>query len=231
MKKRPIYESKYIENYDSYNSKKTLSGYFLHKSHKILENLLPNNKKLESILEVGAGTGHHFMYLKKKPLKYTLSDASDAMLEIAEKKYQTEINSGLIELDKQNATKLTYTDNSFDRLIATHVLEHILSPVDALEEWNRVVKPGGIISISLPCDPGMMWRLGRYLGPRANALKIGVNYDYLQAIEHVNSIFNLVVFIRHHFNVVAEDWYPLKVPVADLNLFYTCHIKVEKEQK
>jgi phosphatidylethanolamine/phosphatidyl-N-methylethanolamine N-methyltransferase len=229
MKKKPNYESTYIQEYDSNNSKKTISGYFLQKSHKLLEDFLPNNKKSDSILEVGAGTGHHYAYINRKPLKYILSDSSDDMLEIATKKYQNEINSGLIEVDKQNATKLTYADNSFDRLIATHVLEHILNPVDALEEWNRVVKPGGIISISLPCDPGMMWRLGRYFGPRTQLQKQGVNYDYLQAAEHVNSIFNLVVFIRHHFNVVVEDWYPLKAPVADLNLFYTCHIKVEKE--
>ncbi|MCK4785463.1 MAG: hypothetical protein KAV87_17050, partial [Desulfobacteraceae bacterium] len=91
--------------------------------------------------------------------------------------------------------------------------------------WDRVVRPGGVISIALPCDPGLLWRLGRHLGPRRSAQKIGLPYDYLIAAEHINSIFNLVVFIRHHFGVLTESWYPARLPVPDLNLFYICHIR------
>jgi ubiquinone/menaquinone biosynthesis C-methylase UbiE len=146
------------------------------------------------------------------------------MLNIARKKFCAEVSSGSLVLEKQDATRLSYPDGSFDRLIATHVLEHLPEPVSVLREWNRVVRPGGIISIVLPCDPGFLWRLGRHLGPRRNAKKLGLAYDYLQAAEHINSIFNLVVFIRHHFESLNELWYPTRIPVPDLNLFYICHI-------
>lgn len=128
-------------------------------------------------------------------------------------------------LEKQDPTKLTYFDAAFDRLIATHVLEHLRRPVDVLAEWDRVVRPGGLITIVLPCDPGILWRLGRYFGPRRNAEKVGIAYDYLQATEHVNSIFNLSVIMRHHFDINAELWYPARVSLPDLNLFYICHLR------
>jgi len=130
-----------------------------------------------------------------------------------------------VVFDYQDAAKTTYKDGTFDRLIASHVLEHIPDPVQALAEWDRVVKPGGVISIVLPCDPGMLWRLGRHLGPRRSATKAGIEYDYNQAIEHVNSIFNLVVFIQYHFDNIKEYWHPFRVPLPDVNLFYICHIR------
>ena len=154
-----------------------------------------------------------------------MTDSSDAMLEIASKKLSSQLSAGSLKIEKQDATALNNPDHSFDRLIATHVLEHLPNPVNVLREWNRVVRENGIISIVLPCDPGMLWRIGRHLGPRRNARKLGIAYDYLQAAEHINSIFYLVVFIRYHFDLATEFWYPTRIPAPDLNLFYICHIR------
>lgn len=225
MRDKPSYELGYIQAYDQNNSDKTLGGHFLQKSHYLLEKNVPNLEGINTILEIGAGTGHHFPYVKQKFSKYIMTDGSEDMLEIAKEKYASEITDGVIELGQQDATSISLDDNSVDRLISTHVLEHLVNPVDVLVEWNRVVRPGGLISLVLPCDPGFLWRFGRHFGPRRNAKKQGLNYDYLQAAEHVNSIYNLVVFIRHHFEFVTESWYPAIVPLPDLNLFYCCHIK------
>lgn len=224
MRNAPQYELSYIQSYDTNNTEQTLAGSFLQKSHLLLEKTLPRIENMKRVLEVGAGSGHHLPYVKREYQQYVMTDGSNDMLDIARKKYTAEVSAGSLVLEKQDATALTYPDNCFDRLIATHVLEHLIDPVSVLKEWDRVVRPGGIISIVLPCDPGLLWRLGRHLGPRRNAKKLGLAYDYLQAAEHVNSIFNLVVFIQHHFELLNECWYPARIPVPDLNLFYICHI-------
>lgn len=228
MREVPSYESGYIQSYDKNNAEKTLAGYFLQKSHILLEKSLPISDGDKTILEVGAGSGHHFPYVKKSFSKYIMTDGSTEMLAIAADKYAKEVSSGFMAIEQQDATSLSYSDGSVDRLIATHVLEHLQNPVNVLREWNRVVRPGGLISIVLPCDPGLLWRLGRYFGPRRNAQKLGLVYDYLQAAEHINSIFNLAVFVRHHFEFLTESWYPARFPVPDLNLFYICHIRTNK---
>ena len=225
MKEIPSYESLYVEGYEKHNIDSTLAGKFLQKSHRLLEETVPEDFIGERVLEVGAGSGHHFSYLNKPVSEYVLTDGSEAMLRVAASRYKNEIAAGRIIVSKQDATRLDYPDQSFDRLIATHVLEHIPNPVAVLREWDRVVKKGGLISIVLPCDPGLLWRFGRCFGPRRNAEKLGLPYDYVQAADHVNSIFNLVVFIRFHFEKVSELWYPARVPLPDLNLFYICHIK------
>ncbi len=226
MKAVPEYQNLYVEGYEKNNTTRTLAGGFLQKSHRLLENSLPAGFTPDTILEVGAGSGHHYSYVDGKEKLYVMTDGSDAMLRVANERHLDRVATGRLRIEKQDATRLGYPDHSFDRLIATHVLEHIPNPVAVLQEWNRVVKPGGLLSIVLPCDPGMLWRFGRYLGPRRNAHKLNLPYDYIQAADHVNSIYNLTTFIRYHFEVASQLWYPLRVPVADINLFYVCHVRV-----
>jgi phosphatidylethanolamine/phosphatidyl-N-methylethanolamine N-methyltransferase len=213
----------YISGYDELNSSKTLASYFLSTSHKIMESAIDSDLRFSKVLEVGAGTGEHLKFVHHHYDQYYLTDQSEKMLVAARKKYATVSNETLI-LERQDASKLTYPDEFFDRLIATHVLEHLPNPVAVIQEWYRLVRKGGLISIVLPCDPGMLWRLGRHFGPRRNARRLGIEYDYLMATEHINSIYNLVVLIRYHFPQAREVWYPAKLPLSDLNLFYICNI-------
>jgi len=91
------------------------------------------------------------------------------------------------------------------------------------------LKKGGVLSISLPTDPGIAWRLGR-LFIRIFSIKktyniTGEEYEYINATEHVNSIFNLISIIRYRYkDSIDEQFYPLKVKSPDLNLFYNVQI-------
>ncbi len=91
------------------------------------------------------------------------------------------------------------------------------------------LKNDGLISISLPTDPGILWRLGKIFTKNYTAkktYKISSNeYDYLLATEHINSIFNLISLIRYHFkNQIDESFLPFKIRLVDINLFYNVHI-------
>jgi SAM-dependent methyltransferase len=45
---------------------------------------------------------------------------------------------------------LPVEDSSQDYVISSHVLEHLPNPIQALQEWSRVVKPGGTIFLIVP---------------------------------------------------------------------------------
>ncbi len=49
-----------------------------------------------------------------------------------------------------NALALPFTENTFDRLICSEVLEHIPDYRQAIAEMYRITKPGGRIGISVP---------------------------------------------------------------------------------
>lgn len=57
---------------------------------------------------------------------------------------------------------LPFADDTFDLVIASHVIEHLRRPMEATAEWVRVCKPGGRIYIEAPSErslllPGMSW--------------------------------------------------------------------------
>ncbi|HAC62406.1 MAG TPA: class I SAM-dependent methyltransferase, partial [Cyanothece sp. UBA12306] len=223
MKPEPDFEAYHkllSENYEEFNHSKSLSAYFMDKSHQLIEAAFPPNHYFERVLEVGAGTGHHFKFVRHQFKEYVMTDRSTVMLERVKQSYPSSLREQ-IQICPADAAQLdSFETASFDRLIATHVLEHLYYPHQVLREWDRVVRPGGVLSIVLPCDPGWLWRFGRMLGPRANAEQKGIPYDYWMAREHVNPFNNLRVFIEYYFESVETKWYPSQIPSMDLNLFY-----------
>jgi predicted SAM-dependent methyltransferase len=49
-----------------------------------------------------------------------------------------------------NILDMPIEDNTYDFLIASHVLEHVDNTIDALKEFKRIVKIGGKVGIMVP---------------------------------------------------------------------------------
>lgn len=221
------YREKFSELYDNSNYASPLQSFVMRASHKLVEKEYGQGAQFKKVLEIGAGTGEHVKFVLHDYDEYTLSDMDEETLEVAKAKLLT-TQRGSLKFERQEGSTLNYADDSFDRLIATHVLEHIYQPHLALKEWSRVIKDGGVLSILIPTDPGLAWRMGRHLGPRKNAIAQGIAYDYVMAREHVNSCNNLIAILRHYFPDAKEAWWPFPVPSIDLNLFFSFHAIVRK---
>ena len=69
-----------------------------------------------------------------------------------------------------------FRDNSFDQVRAVHVIEHVSDVIRTMEEFHRLLRPGGEVYIATPhytdfssfCDPTHRWHLNsfslRYFG-------------------------------------------------------------------
>jgi len=221
-----LYLKKWTANYDQQNYTSPLQKYVMVQGHKLLEKSFSLGDHFGTVLELGAGTGEHIQYVLHGFDRYIVSDISELMLDQGRARLYPEAMRARIQFAIEDAAKLSQADNSVDRLIACHILEHVLEPEKVLLEWSRVVKPGGVLSILLPCDPGILWRFGRCLGPRRNFEKLGLPYDYWMAREHVNSVVNLMALIRYYFPSVKEGWWPARMANVDVNLFYGCNIYI-----
>ena len=116
--------------------------------------------------------------------------------------------------------------NAFRNCMA---LEHINFPEEFLFETMAKLKKGGVLSISLPTDPGLLFRVGRlYLklfSIKKKYMITSEKFDYMNATEHVNSIFGLHSIIKYNFGKSSKETYlPFRIKSFDLNLFYNVHI-------
>ena len=198
-----------------------LQGFLMRMCHKQLENYnFPKN--ISKVLEIGAGNEPHFKFIKHHFDEYHIAETTKE--DIGDYKENNKIKKIIYD-----GKKLPYDDESFDRIIISHCLEHIYYPEEFIFEMMRKLKTGGILSISLPTDPGLLFRLGRlYLKIFSikKTYKISSEkFDYMNATEHVNSIFNLHSIIKYNFkNIAKETYIPFRIKSFDLNLFYNIHL-------
>jgi phosphatidylethanolamine/phosphatidyl-N-methylethanolamine N-methyltransferase len=221
------YRIRFGDIYHESNYSSPLQSAVMKASHRISEKFFNKNDHFQKVLEIGVGPGEHLPFVQHGFDQYVLTDLDAKTLAVAEKNLNKDYGDKLL-FETQSGSELSYEDKSFDRLIAAHVLEHIYHPHIALKEWRRVVKDGGTISIVLPTDPGLAWRLGRHFGPRKNAIAQGIDYDYIMAREHINSCNNLIALIRYYFPEREEAWWPFPIASIDLNLFFVCHVTVNE---
>ncbi len=219
-----MFEKKQFNKLNSlYNAHmyKGLNGFLMRYCHRKLE-CFKRREKYSKVLEIGAGNIPHLDYLKHDYDEYFIAETSTYALEFCKEMKNVKAYS-------YDGVNLPFEDDFFDRIIISHCLEHISEPEKFLFEAMNKLRNGGVLSISLPTDPGLLWRSGKIFTKYHTAkrtYKISSNeYDYLLATEHINSIFNLISIIRYNFkNQIEESFLPFKIKLVDINLFYNVHI-------
>ena len=98
----------------------------------------------DKVLECACGTGAISTYIAEKCSRLTATDYSAGMLKQAAKKCRRYSN---IRFCTADITDLKYRDGSFDKAVAGNVIHPLPEPQKALQELERVVKPGGKIII------------------------------------------------------------------------------------
>ena len=93
-------------------------------------------------LDLGAGNGELIKLIGSQ--LSTKPSACDYTKELMD------LDGQVVEICDLNSQKLPYTDNSFDLVTFTEVIEHIENHRYILSEITRVLKPGGFVILSTP---------------------------------------------------------------------------------
>ena len=124
----------------------------------------------EKFLELGPEPNHH----TKKRERF-----SDDWYTIGKSTKNTSLNS-VWDLEE---TPWPLPDGQFRIVFASHVLEHLSDPLEALKECRRVLKEGGICRITVP---DANWAIKAYLerrklGPKGRAFDIDALTESLRS--------------------------------------------------
>jgi phosphatidylethanolamine/phosphatidyl-N-methylethanolamine N-methyltransferase len=192
-----------------------------------------------SILELGAQADQHRSWVKSNYQSYIVSDIdlnpllkSKAIYEkyLSEVDLKTAINIPEIKFEQINAEQIEYPDETFDRLIATCLIVHLGTPIDALYEWRRVTKDGGQIDFYVPCEPGLILRTARNLTHKRKKLNVEFPYDLLHYSQHRNHFLAIEEFIKYVFekDSVTRRFFPFNFLSWGFNLWAVYSIQINK---
>jgi ubiquinone/menaquinone biosynthesis C-methylase UbiE len=121
---------------------------------RILDLALPRRGALDA-LDAGCGTGFLSFELAGRGHRVTGIDFAPAML--AEARRKAAERGVSIRFEEGDAEQLPFVSDSFDLVVSRHVLWTLPHPEAAIDEWIRVLRPGGRLAvIDGQFDPGFL---------------------------------------------------------------------------
>tara|TARA_R110000868_G_scaffold163335_1_gene395505 strand:+ start:31095 stop:31931 length:837 start_codon:yes stop_codon:yes gene_type:complete len=117
--------------------------------HSIYQNI--NFSGVKNLLEVGCGVGAQSeIILRRFPkLKLTGIDLSDAQISMASQRLASlDFAKNRFEIQKMNASKMTFESGHFDGGFLCWVLEHMPDPLRVLSEVRRVLRQGSTLVVN-----------------------------------------------------------------------------------
>jgi phosphatidylethanolamine/phosphatidyl-N-methylethanolamine N-methyltransferase len=200
-------------------------------THRSLEHF-PRNwpKYFKTVLEIGAGNGEHFKYVKHDFQTYIETDIRIDVLSSGTENRKANKVSIQKQLDANNLSGIK--SDSIDRLIATCVLVHLDNPVLALTEIRRLLKNGGVASFYVPCEPGMFLRFLRYWTTARKGRRLGVDHLHFHYNEHRFHVLYIQEAMKDVFELdeVKMTRHPFKKFGWNLNLWQIYQIRVKKSE-
>jgi len=110
----------------------------------------------DRVLDLGCGAGRHAFEAYRRGADVTAFDADPAELDGVRAMFDAMAAEGQAGLGGRtrtvhgNALAMPFPDDSFDRVVAAEVLEHIGDDARAIAELTRVLRPGGVAAVTVP---------------------------------------------------------------------------------
>jgi SAM-dependent methyltransferase len=110
----------------------------------------------DRVLDMGCGGGRHAFALYRRGADVVALDLNESDLREVATMFEAMRLEGEVperataEVVRGSAYQLPFEDASFDRVVAAEILEHLPADADAMAELFRVLKPGGLIAVTVP---------------------------------------------------------------------------------
>lgn len=230
MPNNEIVDGFYKDHYQSVINSGAV-GFVAKLMHKSMEKEIPSEATFDTTLELGAGAGQHLDFVKHNFQTYIESDIRKENLPIRNGQRDKNLNhQKIVQLEIDATTLVNFEPESIHRIIATCLLVHLSDPESALINWRKILIPGGVLTIYVPCEPGIFLRFLRSMTTRRKAAKRGVNHDQIHHREHLTYFGRIDTLINDVFaaDQINRQYFPFRLHSWNMNLWVTYQIKLIK---
>jgi phosphatidylethanolamine/phosphatidyl-N-methylethanolamine N-methyltransferase len=165
-------------------------------------------------IELGAGTGGHLEYEDLSIQEYHCIELRENMASEIRRRFPS-VTATVADCQQ----RLPYPDAHFDRAVVVHVFEHLPNLPGAVAELARVLKPGAIFSLVIPCDPGIAYEIARQVSSaRIFRKRYHRPYMWLMRREHINSPREILWVVKGKMQEIHRSYFPIGIPIMHANL-------------
>ena len=175
----------------------------------------------DMVLDAGAGFGRHAFELARHGANVVALDYAPGEVAGTRATFAAMAEAGEIAEERfagglqGDATRLPFADDSFDRVITSEVLEHIQADTAAIEEFARVLKPGGTFAATVPTwfPEKINWMLSdEYHAPKSVGGHVRI-YSATELKAKLRSA-GLAITGSHHAHALHSPYWWLKCAVG-----------------
>lgn len=114
-----------------------------HALNRRCSQLMKHHPQVGTLLDVGCATGHFLNAMQERGWRVSGVELNGYAADYARKTFDLEIFTGTL-------AEAVFPESSFDVVTMWDVLEHVPDPKETLAEIARILKPGGLLALSLP---------------------------------------------------------------------------------
>lgn len=176
------------------------------------------------LLDLGCGYGRHAFEAFRRGARVVACDMSAPELGDVLELFAGMVESGEAAPDNAgvavngDATRLPFPEATFDRIIASEVMEHIPDDLAALDELVRVLRPGGVLAVTIPAwlPEKVCWALSdEYHAPFVEGGHVRI-YTEAEMREKMRGA-GLEPGAAHHAHALHTPYWWLKCAVGPTN--------------
>jgi methionine biosynthesis protein MetW len=199
---RKAYRKGYLTETGEYKARGSFHRNLKLQAFRFMMRWWQRKAKTINLLEIGCGQGDLLASVQHDP-KFEAQG-----IDLAEQPLAYAASRGL-RVERTDLESRRFEDNTFDMIVAMHVMEHVQNPERLITEIRRILKPGGMYFAVLPCSSHIKARLA------------GVNWRYLTPPQHLwyftpktlsrfverlglKTVFSSSIYHRAHVHYLAE---------------------------
>lgn len=182
---------------------------------------LTNN---DDFLDIGCGSGY---LLNQAACKRGVgTDISDLMVKTAREKCENNGKKFIVQSDAEN---LPFKNKSFNKIVSTEVIEHIMCPIALLKEIERISRNDAVVVITIPNEKRINMIKNIIFSLGIHELLFRKNYRPSKRMEdewhlHTFDIKKFKELIKGKFNIEKM----IAIPIIVFPLRYIFHLSLKR---
>lgn len=208
------------ENIDHILALSAQTKHTLRRRYEAIISFMQDNLQEGKVLDVGSAQGYLTVMLLSKGYDVISLDISPLrVVKVRDRAANRGLNPHCIAAD---ALELPFTNESLDIIIAGEVIEHLTEPEKTLNEFYRILKPKGILIVTVPHDEKISYQVCIHchkLTPSSGHLHSFDDKKLTRVVEqagfnvlHIKKVFNPL----NSFPFIYKLFVPLPYPIWNM---------------